>query len=35
VSAFFCVELSCVKIEALSRADPLSKESYQLSKIDS
>jgi hypothetical protein len=31
VSAFFCVELSSVQVEALRRADHPSKESYQLS----
>jgi hypothetical protein len=29
---FFCDVLSCVQIEALRRADPPSKESYQVSK---
>jgi hypothetical protein len=32
VSAFFCVALSCVYVEALRRADPPSKESYQMTK---
>jgi len=32
VSAFFCVVSSCVWVEALRRATPQSKESYQLSK---
>jgi hypothetical protein len=30
VFAFCCVVLSCVKVEALRRADPPSKEFYQL-----
>jgi hypothetical protein len=32
VSAFICVVLSCVEVEALRRADLHSKKSYQLSK---
>jgi hypothetical protein len=32
VFAFFCIALSCAGREVLRRADPPSRESYQLSK---
>jgi hypothetical protein len=31
LSAFVCVVLSCVQVEALRRDDPSSKESYRIS----